>query len=203
MRKIVFIVFGISVCFLVVFVLLSGFSSQRNQAPASSPTPTAVPNPPRRVSSFDFSHIFSDSTVAKQMSEKLQNPQQVITLGDQTVYSFDLTYKVPVVQVYTRGNGVSFVVEQATEENSYYSDFQSSHQNEKQVVLHDPQFFDTGYDWQVFPEDGVAFLANTDSGFTLKTIYFEPTTQDGFVKNVAKTLSITTSVPTEAPEKFE
>ena len=208
MKKIVVVtIISLSIVVLVLFVLAFSKKTPSFIPFMQSPTPTPVLPPGRGFQVVNYHDIFKDDTIAQQMEAKLQRPVSTEIMGDYVIGHFGPDTATFATDVYQKNQKPEFILETLNGDtnNSYYSDFALQHQTSEEKVLYDPTQSSSGFEWRIFPNDGVAFLANPDVGFTGKIIYFAPTSYDNFLQSEGKVLNLSPkdSAGVDNQEKFE
>lgn len=206
MKKLVLVLVGVLIVVMIGVIILSLMQAPLRQPPAVVPTPTPVANPSAQFNTIDYSKIFRDPSIEKQVRDVLQNPTGSEEQGGYTLVSFPTDVSGRPNIVYEKNNTASYITQEITIDNNLLAMFVASHPNSQSVELFDSGSGGVGFTWSVFPEDGVAYLANKDSGnYTIRVLYFPPTTKGNFISNVAPTFQMSQTSPNtqDFPEVFD
>lgn len=204
MKKIiVFIVLVLSTAVIVLSLFLRT-QNVRVGVPGA-PTPTPVKNPSARFNAIDYSHIFTDTTIEAQVKSVLKNPSGSETQNDTTIVFYPTDIAGRPNTVYEKGGVANYVVQEVTSDNNFLSLFLTAHPNSQSFTLYDSGAEGVGFMWYIFPQDGTAYLANKDTdGYTIRVLYFPPTTKGDFIKTDAPKFQMSETAPgtKDAPESF-
>lgn len=202
MRKIIIItIFVLSL--LVIFLSLF-FRPANPPLPTGSPTPTPVGNPAAQFNAIDYSKIFTDSSIEQQVKNVLKNPVGSEVQDNTIIVSFPTDIATRPNLVYEKSGVAMYIVQEITGDNTYLTDFQKTHASSKSFTLFDASSSSAGFSWIVYPQDGVAYLANSDSGYAIRVLYFSPTTKGDFIRADASFFQMSPTDPNskDAPESF-
>jgi len=115
------------------------------------------------------------------MSDKLNSPIVASKEGGLMALSYSTDIKDRNNVVLEKDNKAQFLTEQVTQNNTLLSSYISSHPSSSSFELFDFVTSGSGFSWTIFPEDGIAFLANKDFGYAIKILYFPSTTKEHFI----------------------
>lgn len=198
MKRILFI--ALAGLFVLLFVVAS-ITKKGPSLPGISPTPTPVVPPAVQFQSINYHEVFHDPALEKTIGEKLQTPVSTATIGDYLVGYFASDSATFSTEVYQQNQVAKFVVQTMATDNHYYSSYLLTHNATAAKTLYDPTQEGSGFVWKVFPEEGIAFFTNEQSGFSGKIVYFAPTTYQSFLTTAGKTLGIADTPPNEAHQE--
>ena len=202
-KKIFFIVLVLAVGVVVLnFFFRKPAPKQFPPGAVATPTPVAVG--PIDLKKMDYSTVFPDPATAQKVSSSLQNPIDYQKQGGLTVISFPSDVKDRNNKLYEENNTAVYVSQEVTTDNTALNDFTSSHPNSQSFQLYDANSTGAGFTWHIFPNDGVAFLANGAYGYAIQVIYFPKTTQTQFTQTTAKVFNMLSQNPFNdtSPEPF-
>lgn len=194
MKKIALFIFLFLVV-LFVFTIFLFRSPSNTSLRQPLPTPTPVSGPSVIFNKINYRGIFPDPIVAKSVEDTLQNPLYASPEGELTAVSFPSDTQGRNNKVYEENNKAEFVVQEITKTNTALSDFISSHPNSQGLTLYDYLTTGTGFNWYVYPGEGIAYLANKDYGYAMRILYFPQMSQDEFLRTGAKVLNLQTTDP--------
>lgn len=199
MKKV--IVFTISSFILIVLILGFFFRSQKTTSnPQILPTPTPVGGPSVQFNKIDYHAVFPDPTIAQSVEKTLQNPIGSTQAADMTIVSYPTDVSGRPNMVYEKNNVAQYVLQERTTDNADLNTFVTAHPNSQSFTLYDFLTAGVGFYWYVFPQDGMAFLANKDFGYAMRILYFPPTSQSSFTQTIGKQLNLQTTDPENAPD---
>lgn len=196
-----FLLISAVVVFTILVVVAVLFSQKKPivQLPIF-PTPTPVKP---AAGAVDYSLVFPDASVAKQVTDLFQNPIAASQEAGFDTVSFATDVSGRPNKVYEKNGVAQFVVQEVTTDNNYLTTFLTQHPNSQSFALFDSSSAGSGFSWQVFPQEGTAFLANANAGYALKILYFPPTTQKNFLNAAAKTFNMLQTDPYASGETFQ
>lgn len=187
------------VLFFALVVVVGNFffhsSSSFPSLPGFIATPTPVKTPPLDVRKLNYDKVFSDQTLAGQIAKDVQNPTDFKKQGDLLVISYPSSVDQRTNAIYEKDNTVQYVALEVTTDNTSLNDYRSTHPTSQSFQLYDPVTASAGFSWYIFPRDGIAFLANGDYGYAIRTLYFQSTTKEDFLNTTAKIFNMVSTDP--------
>lgn len=202
MKK-VFIIFAV-VIIIGAFILLLVSAGKKSPQALFFGGPTPTPVVPSYSRNIDFSGIFSDAKTQEQITSSLASPSSQATQGNYTVTTFAQPDDSKTV-LYTKGQKATYVEKSQSTDNTTYTEFKNAHPGVSEYTLYDPKgLSQAGFEWRVFPDEGVAYLTNVQSGFVMTTLYFVPTSYQSFLSTAGKDFSLQKTDPAgNQPESIE
>ena len=187
----------IVIIFLILFgTIILGASLLLNREgtnitlPGALATPTPVENAPINIKDINYENVFPDPTMQKQITSSFQSPIDFKKQNNLTVISFPTSIDGRNNNVYEENNIAKYVSQEIIDDNTSLNDFIALHPNSQKFTLYDANTASAGFTWTVFPEEGIAFLANTNYGYAIRVIYFSKTTKGDFLQTEAKTFNM-------------
>ena|SRR5579883_1631954 len=200
MKKAVFLFAGLIIIGAIFLLIFSAGKKSPQTLFFGGPTPTPVV--PVLTRSIDYSGIFSDKKTQDQITGSLASPSSETTQGKYSVLTFSQPDSNTVL--YTQGQKAAYVEKSQSAENTTYTDFKNAHPGVSEYTLYDPKgLSQAGFEWRVFPDQGIAYLTNVQSGFVMTTLYFVPTSYESFLSTAGKDFSLQKTDPASQPESFE
>lgn len=193
------LLFGaILVTIVIVIVNKQVYNAKTNVTPPSLGVPTPIPiqaGSNKNYYTNTFEGITPNVSTRATILEKLGNPKGVSRQGGFEVLSYQADNTLRQNKFYVSRDRVSYVVEEVTRDNSFLNDFLAKYHKNLGNILYDPKELNSGFNWYVFPEDGVAFLANSINGYTIRMQYFPVMSYQEYLNTVAKEFSLVVSPP--------
>lgn len=183
MKKIVFALTALLITGVIVFLSIAKRQSPPVQQVVPTPTPVAAPFV--QFNKIDYSQVFQDLTIAKGIAQTLQNPIASTQEAGLTVVSFPTDVDKRVNKVYTDGVTAKYVFQEITTDNTDYTTFLTTRPTSSGFEMFDTIHAGSGFTWQVFPQDGIAFLTNKSSGYAINILYFPPTSKETFLQEIS------------------
>ena len=88
---------------------------------------------------------------------------------------------------------MQYVVEDIPIDNLFYRDFVSQMKIIQDGVLYDREQSPAGFKWHIFAKQGVAFLASSFNGYTIRVLRFPSTDYQTFVRETVPVFSLSSS----------
>jgi len=194
--------------FLVVLTITANVifrGKQPSSLPSFAPTPTPVGPPHVDFGKINYSKVFPDQLSAQEVLDTLRVASESSHIGDYTVVPFQTDVDQRQSLVYEKNNTAQYVVQEKTSDNTDLTVFLASHPGSQNFQMFDSVHAGSGFSWYIFPQDGVAFLANKDFGYAIKILYFPKTSKENFIKTAAKTFGLLETDPDseDVQENFE
>lgn len=184
---------------LIGLTFILGLLTRNQQSPLQQvfgPTPTPVRAPAVHFGSINYGKIFHDPQAAQAILDTLQTASGSSQKDDYTVVSFTTDADQRQNQVYEKDNAAQYIVQERTVDNSDLQAFLNTHPNAQGFQMFETESAGSGFSWYIYPLEGVAFLANKDSGgYAIRVLYFPKTTKETFLKTAAKTFDLLTTDP--------
>lgn len=148
----------------------------------------------RRAPEATWNNIVPGQTTLEDTEKLLGPPLESQTVGDQTILSYQSTYPVYPNHVYTTENKVTFIKEWIDPKDTRTLAFYTEKFGEPEFTAYSNDSSDAYYLY-VFPKQGIAVNAHIQEKKVFHVWYFEPTTQEAFIKDFKEFIHFTQDGP--------
>lgn len=185
---------------IIIIVIITTFPKN---TPPKRITAVSIPTPiPMEIKIKSLEEIQPNKTSLTDLKNSLGSPEKAITKNGMTLFLYPIPDTQRKNKVYISNGTVTYVSEEQIKDNSLYSDFVKNNNKYEDGILYDPIQIGSGLNWYVFANNGIAFLADKNSGYTIQILRFPPTTYNNFLQTTAKNLSLS-QTPLDKNEQFQ
>lgn len=182
----------ILLAFLIGLILFLKFffrvKEEENYLPTPSPTPTIISNFP------NWQNLFPGLTSKKELEDKFGPPIKKEDSPTQEIYYYSSEKENWPNQIFVskEEEKIELIKEYFPKEK--YEQFLKNYGSSEKEMYN--SYFQAGFSVFVFAKNGVAIVANQNSGLVLEVWYFPPTDLSTFLSHWGKDLILT------PPQKF-
>ena len=183
-----------SVIILLTVSVLIYYLSPRPLPPAKEPIPLPSTPTPTIIVSYQ-GQIFPGKSSSTDLAKLKGEPANKTTFNNQTIYNYQATAPNWFNQFYVQDNLIKLIIEPIFPGDQRDKSTLIKSYGVPTLTLYG-DLSDAGKDLFVYPSLGVAMLASNYTDILYEIWYFEPTTNDAFIKDLATPHGYSTIPPT-------
>lgn len=175
----------------IIVLKLSIRTNEKNGTQIPTIFPTTTPRPTTNITpppQSNFQNIVPGTTTRKDLEQTLGKPTNIFQTDKEMVYQYPSSVKNwPNEISITKDNQKVKLIKNYFPDETFQNLIQKLG-NSSANPLYGPDSVN-GFLTYVWPEQGLATVANNQSGIILEIWYFSPTTLEEFLKDIGKNLS--------------